>query len=370
MSYPAVGIPVAAPEIAVGRRFTTDTNPEPPPVARSRSLNFLASNGMPDGINDLFIKACDQFPLRIWVIDNSGSMQTADGKRLVHGPDGKESVVSTSRWAELGDSLMWHAQNAAHLAAPTELRLLNPPGNRSHQVLTIGQGSDGLGIEGETRAVRQMVNSAPTGRTPLCEQIRQVCHRVESMAGTLRASGQRVVIVIASDGAATDGDVAAAMRPLQQLPVWVVVRLCTDDESVVNYWNRVDEDLEIDMDVLDDLGGEAGEVTAHNAWLTYGAALHRLREWGCTERVMDLLDEKPLGVTEMRELVELILGRSAMDVPDPQLSYPQFEAALKQVMASQRDIWCPMRNKKKPWFSERKLRKAYKKGSVAGCSVM
>lgn len=192
--------------------------------------------------------------------------------------------MATSRWAELGDSLMWHAQNSAHLAAPTEIRLLNPPGNRSHQVLTIGQGSEGVGIEGEINAVRQMV------------------------------------IVIASDGAATDGDVAAAMRPLQQLPVWVVVRLCTDDESVVNYWNRIDEDLEIDMDVLDDLSGEASEVTAHNAWLTYGAALHRLREWGCTERVMDLLDEKPLGVTEMHELVELILGRNAMDVPDPQLS--------------------------------------------------
>ena len=48
----------------------------------------------------------------------------------------------------------------------------------------------------------------------------------------LRAAGQRIVIVIASDGAATDGDIAAAMKPLQTLPVWVVVRLCTDDDQV------------------------------------------------------------------------------------------------------------------------------------------
>ena len=41
-----------------------------------------------------------------------------------------------------------------------------------------------------------------------------------------------------SDGAATDGDVSEAMKPLQNLPVWVVVRLCTDDDSVVQYWNR------------------------------------------------------------------------------------------------------------------------------------
>jgi len=40
------------------------------------------------------------------------------------------------------------------------------------------------------------------------------------------------MLVIATDGEASDGDVAAALRPLQQLPVSVTVRLCTDDEAV------------------------------------------------------------------------------------------------------------------------------------------
>jgi len=233
-------------------------------------------------------------------------------------------------------------------------------------VLQVGVSDD---IEAEIGAVRKMVASAPTGRTPLCEQIRQVCQKVEAMSAELRNRGQRVAIVIASDGASTDGDVMAAMRPLQRLPVWVIVRLCTDDDSVVSYWNAVDDDLEIDMDVLDDLRGEAAEVCGHNAWLTYGSALHRLREWGCTERVMDLLDEKQLGVTEMVQLVELILGRGAADMPDPQLGYADFEAALRMVLAKQREVWCPMRHRKKPWVSERKLRKAYKKGHVE-CSIM
>lgn len=55
------------------------------------------------------------------------------------------------------------------------------------------------------------------------------------------------------------------MRPLKDLPVWVVVRLCTNDEKIVDYWNRVDEELELSMDVLDDLAGEVGPLCGDSA---------------------------------------------------------------------------------------------------------
>ena len=82
----------------------------------------------------------------------------------------------------------------------------------------------------------------------MTEKIRQV----EPM---LRQSGQKAAIVIMTDGESSDGDLAAAMAPLQQLPVWVVVRLCTDDDNVVSYWNSIDEKLEVEMDVIDDMLG-------------------------------------------------------------------------------------------------------------------
>ena len=50
------------------------------------------------------------------------------------------------------------------------------------------------------------------------------------------------------------------MRPLQQLPVWVVIRLCTDEEKMVDYWNTVDGEIELNMDVIDDPNGEAREI--------------------------------------------------------------------------------------------------------------
>lgn len=55
---------------------------------------------------------------------------------------------------------------------------------------------------------------SPSGGTPLCAQIREVVAQVQEMAPALRNNGQRAVVVIASDGESSDGDVAAALRPL------------------------------------------------------------------------------------------------------------------------------------------------------------
>jgi hypothetical protein len=42
----------------------------------------------------------------------------------------------------------------------------------------------------------------------------------------------------------------------------------------------VETNLEVELDVLDDLVGEATEIHRFNKWITYGEPLHRLREWG------------------------------------------------------------------------------------------
>lgn len=66
------------------------------------------------------------------------------------------------------------------------------------------------------------------------------------------------------------------------------------------YCNKVDNDLELEMDVLDDLHAEAEEIYEVNPWLTYGEPLHRLREWGVNVKEIDLLDETLLSADQMK----------------------------------------------------------------------
>jgi hypothetical protein len=40
----------------------------------------------------------------------------------------------------------------------------------------------------------------------------------------------------------------------------VVIRLCTNENAIVDYWNNVDREIELNMDVIDDPLGEAKEI--------------------------------------------------------------------------------------------------------------
>lgn len=215
--------------------------------------------------------------------------------------------------------------------------------------------------------VDAILKTSPTGRTPLCERIRQVASEISSKEHELRAAGQRCVVTIASDGAATDGDVQQAMQPLLSLPVIVVIKLCTDDERVVDYWNSLDQDLELDMDVLDDISSEAAEVCGHNPWLAYGLPLQRLREWGCSNKIYDLLDEKPLSIGEMKELVGVVLGRN---LPHPQIDWDPFERDVSSALSETVMTYNPLKKRETAWVDLKVLRRIYNPSASKGRSCI
>ncbi len=179
-----------------------------------------------------------------------------------------------------------HAANAL-----SEFRLLNacPP-------CLVGLGDGGSGYTTLLNALQ----GSPGGGTPLCKHVGDIVSQIRTMEPQLRAAGHKAMVVIATDGESSDGDVAEALKPLRQLPVQLVIRLCTDNETIVDYWNKIDEQVEIDIDVLDDLRGEAEQIHGVNPWITYGEPIHRMREFGINIKEFDLIDTEKLNLEQVK----------------------------------------------------------------------
>lgn len=64
--------------------------------------------------------------------------------------------------------------------------------------------------------------------------------------------------------------------------------------------------VELELDILDDLAGEAEEVNEHNKWLTYGEPLQRMREFGVTIKEFDLLDEGKLAPDQILNFIAIM----------------------------------------------------------------
>merc|ERR1711904_136279 len=95
-----------------------------------------------------------------------------------------------------------------------------------------------------------------------------------------------------------------------ELSVFIVIRLTTDNDSVVDYYNQVDAELELPLEVIDDIKSEAKEIRSQlNGWLTYSPLLHKIREGGTFVKLLDLLDERRLTPTEVSVLAQLLLRR-------------------------------------------------------------
>lgn len=342
-------------------------------VLDASDVRALQSQGYTSGLIQSMSKNTLAFPLRIWVVDNSGSMATGDGHRLLETHRQNDvKYVSCSRWAEMQETVEYHARIAALLGAPTVFRLLNDPGRLAGpQQFSVAERGPDFVSDDLNVALTTMRNASPTGLTPLSEHVREIRENVLQMLPDLTGSGQKVVVVIATDGLPSDsyGNTSAtarsefltALRSLEGLPVWVVIRLCTDEDDVVDFYNNLDSQLELSLEVMDDFVGEGKEVHGHNPWLNYSLTLHRIREMGFSHKLLDLLDERPLRIDELRDFFFLLFGPDQFDgVPDPQVDWKRFTDALSTIIQKEKLQWNPNTKKMAPWIDMRVLNKTYK----------
>jgi hypothetical protein len=287
---PDVSLPVALATAEPARRESRRESVSVPASDSGISpeqLSVLNQQGFPTGLARELGNSKIAFPIRWWVVDNSGSMRANDG-HIVRGNRGADlKIVSCSRWTELQSTTQYHIDLAALLRMPTIFRMLNDPGTLAGpQEFSIADGTTGRTISEEVAKAKSVIHRCePKGVTPLAEHLREISSRIRELEPTLRHFGQQAVVVLATDGLPSDvtgrvtdeckQEFIECLGDLQTLPVWVVVRLCTDDAEVVEYYNSLDQTLEMPLEVIDDFLGESVEIHRVNPWLNYALPIHR-----------------------------------------------------------------------------------------------
>jgi Mg-chelatase subunit ChlD len=329
---------------------------------------LVQNEGFTYGLAEAMTQNNAVFPLRIWIVDNSGSMQLKDGMKMVESANGGFKMVQCTRWNELQETVRCHVRLAGLLQAPTVFRLLNDPGN-SHYQQQFSVAEREEFIQQDVENALRCIESFPVGTTPLTEHVLEIRENVLQLKPTLMEKSQKVVVVIATDGIpnGSESEFVEALRSLEGLPVWVVIRLCTDDDRVVGYYNGLDSQLELSLEVLDDFEMEGKEVYEHNKFLNYSLPLHRCREMGFHHRLFDLLDERKLTLGELRDLFALLFGEKELEgVPNPEVDWKGFASAVSKLVEEQAYQWNPITKKVQPWINMKKLNKAYGGGGGIG----
>jgi len=289
-------------------------------------------------------------------------------------------LVQCTRWSELQQTIEYHANMAALFKAPTVFRLLNDPGRMvGPRELSVGERGDQFLKDDVETVFTTMRKTSPYGCTPLSHHLIEIRRTIiDTMLPQLLATGQKVAVILATDGLPTDAfgshnssvraEFEQNLRSLAGLPVWLVVRLCTNEESVVDYYSNLDTNLEWSLEVIDDWVGEGKEINRHNPWLNYGLCLHRIREMGSHHRLFDLLDERRLNSDELKEFFGLLFGSEEFDgAPDPNLEFNAFMYHVKMVCSRTPHVWNPVKNRMAPWIDLKSLRAHY---SPSSCSIM
>lgn len=274
---------------------------------------------------------------------------------------------SVSRWNELTESLKFHAE-VAHLGKHrTEFRFLN-------RRTPVRIGFDVTEDDAQYRLFQDICKTSPNGATPLCRHIADVATEICQHAQYLNENGLMACVIIATDGEASDGNIYTALQALTALPVMVVVRLCTNESKVVEYWNRLEKNLEIRLDVIDDLIGEAEEVKQVNSWVTYAEPLQRMREFGVTMKELDILDEETLSWENVLRILALIYGPEMVNkLPPVEDDWDQFFNVLQEQINTialvsssssnekqqKEEIFCPLHNQKRSWISIPEIQRIY-----------
>ena len=294
---------------------------------KERELSNLAtplfSNNDSSKITDQVIKRPneimnDKCGSSFVVIDNSGSMNIEDGKQFYQNKHGEIIKYQyTSRWKEAENKILEISNYNINRGIVTSYYLLNPIKSNNWledvDYVVINPSSsnylDKLAILKKTI----LADTNIRGSTPLDK----ITIKFGEFLQTLPSNNQTVSYNLVTDGEPNNKTAfEAELRNLAlHNSVFIVVNLCSDSESVIDYYNDLDVKIGNELsglDVIDDFEAEQLEVVAKNDFFVYGFMIHVARMAGCYSVVADMMDEEALPLPYIHKLVKELLGQKDM----------------------------------------------------------
>jgi hypothetical protein len=233
-----------APKIAIHTAVTFFSTSDRSTTFNSHQRALLLDQGFTNGmVRQMELAAADTL-LHVWILDNSASANQVDCYRI--GTTGLHEVrpVKRTRWEDIMDTALYHAQLAAWIHAPTVFRLLNTcPDIASEFTIASQPYASNESAQKDLQRFQQWLKKVlPTGRTPLTHQIYEIQQLIRSMEQSLRSKGQHIVLIIATDGLPSDekgicndeqSDLfRKSLKAFENLPIQVIFRLNTNDSSI------------------------------------------------------------------------------------------------------------------------------------------
>jgi hypothetical protein len=203
---------------------------------------LLQEHGFTNGMVHHLEHATAGTSLRIWILDNSASTNQVDCCKYIDTHEMRRDKCT--RWEDIMDTAMYHAQMATWLHTPTIFRLLNTcPGVASEYTIASQPYSSDISAKQHLHRFQQWLQSAwPTGRTSLTHHVQQIRQSIQSMQETLHSKTQHIVLTIATDGLPSDENGVCndeqcelfrkSFRTLSKLPIQVIFRLNTNHSGV------------------------------------------------------------------------------------------------------------------------------------------
>ena len=246
------------------------------PSPASVFKEFLATLGLPRGLLSSVMACYNSCQLTLWLLDNSSSMKVRDSHVVVYpgdsggsGYDDNPKVVASrdnvTRWHEVLDCVSFHSYMASKCWIRTKMWLVNADDKDGQKFsLCCASPED---VPDEMSRLKSALKHATLAQDqcPLTAQVHKMIDIISPMASALNAHDQKVTVVICTQGLPLDEhgtsprsvqqDFLSELKALSKLPVKIIIRLCTDNDSAKDFYNTLDRRME-SMDVVDDYWGE------------------------------------------------------------------------------------------------------------------